>query len=61
MIASTEAEFAFIHDAKELQYVMYHSCELTEIGEPFAEQPYAIAVQQGSYLQEEVSRAWVQW
>ena len=57
MIASTEAEFAFIHDAKELQYVMYHSCELTEIGEPFAEQPYAIAVQQGSYLQEEVSRA----
>ena len=36
---------------------MYHNCNLTEIGEPFAEQPYALAVQQGSHLQEELSRA----
>ena len=35
---------------------MYHNCNLTEIGEPFAEQPYALAVQQGSHLQEEVSK-----
>ena len=26
------------------------------IGEPFAEQPYAVAVQQGSHLQEEISK-----
>ena len=26
------------------------------MGEPFAEQPYAVAVQQGSHLQEEVSK-----
>ncbi len=35
---------------------MYNNCNLTEIGEPFAEQPYALAVQQGSHLQEELSR-----
>jgi hypothetical protein len=26
------------------------------VGEPFAEQPYAVAVQQGSHLQEEISK-----
>ena len=26
------------------------------MGEPFAEQPYAVAVQQGSHLKEEISR-----
>jgi len=35
---------------------VYNNCNLTEIGEPFAEQPYALAVQQGSHLQEELSR-----
>ena len=39
------------------RYEVYHNCNLTEIGEPFAEQPYALAVQQGSHLQEELSRA----
>ena len=35
---------------------VYNNCNLTEVGEPFAEQPYALAVQQGSHLQEELSR-----
>ena len=39
------------------RYEVYHNCNLTEIGEPFAEQPYALAVQQGSHLQEELSGA----
>ena len=38
------------------RYAVYDDCDLIEIGEPFAEQPYALAVQQGSYLQEMLSR-----
>ena len=48
--------FAFIHDASEIKYNFYRNCNFTEIGEPFAEQPYAVAVQQGSHLQEEISK-----
>ncbi|KAK9506897.1 hypothetical protein O3M35_008747 [Rhynocoris fuscipes] len=53
---SEDAEFALIHDALEIKYKVYQDCNLTEIGEVFAEQPYAIAVQQGSHLNEEISR-----
>ncbi|XP_044012074.1 ionotropic receptor 25a [Aphidius gifuensis] len=56
VIASEEAEFAFIHDSSEIKYEVSRNCNLTEIGETFAEQPYAVAVQQGSHLQEEISR-----
>ena len=38
------------------RYAYYSNCNLTEVGEPFAEQPYAVAVQQGSHLKEEISR-----
>ncbi|XP_076046032.1 ionotropic receptor 8a isoform X2 [Oratosquilla oratoria] len=55
--ANDKGEFAFIHDASEIRYEVYHNCKLTEVGEPFAEQPYAIAVQQGSHLQDEISRS----
>ncbi|XP_054279381.1 uncharacterized protein LOC128997746 [Macrosteles quadrilineatus] len=48
--------FALIHDAAEIRYEVYRNCNLSEIGEPFAEQPYAVAVQQGSQLNEEISR-----
>ncbi|XP_042887113.1 ionotropic receptor 25a-like isoform X1 [Penaeus japonicus] len=57
VLDNEDGEFAFIHDASEIRYEVYHSCDLTEVGEPFAEQPYAIAVQQGSHLQDEISRA----
>jgi len=50
-------DFAFIHDASEIRYQFYQNCNFTEIGEPFAEQPLAVAVQQGSHLQKEISRA----
>ncbi|XP_045505894.1 ionotropic receptor 25a [Colias croceus] len=52
----TEADFAFIHDSAEVKYEITRNCNLTEVGEVFAEQPYAIAVQQGSRLQEDLSR-----
>lgn len=56
VIDSENAEFAFIHDSSEIKYKVTQDCNLTEVGEVFAEQPYAIAVQQGSHLQEEISR-----
>ncbi|CAH1407823.1 unnamed protein product [Nezara viridula] len=56
VIESEQAEFALIHDLLELKYHVFKNCNLTLIGEPFAEQPYAVAVQQGSHLNEEISR-----
>ncbi|XP_037938238.1 ionotropic receptor 25a isoform X2 [Teleopsis dalmanni] len=49
------ADFAFIHDSSEIKYEITHNCNLTEVGEVFAEQPYAVAVQQGSHLTDEFS------
>ena len=51
VLAHTEGNFAFIHDASEVRYQYYKECNFTEVGEPFAEQPVAVAVQQGSHLQ----------
>ncbi|XP_026471822.1 uncharacterized protein LOC113376110 [Ctenocephalides felis] len=51
-----DADFAFIHDSAEIKYEVTRNCNLTEVGEIFAEQPYAVAVQQGSHLQDEISR-----
>ncbi|ETN66475.1 glutamate receptor, ionotropic, invertebrate [Anopheles darlingi] len=50
-----DADFAFIHDSAEIKYEISRNCNLTEVGEVFAEQPYGIAVQQGSHLQDELS------
>ncbi|XP_012263496.2 ionotropic receptor 25a [Athalia rosae] len=56
VVDSENAEFAFIHDSAEIKYEVTKNCNLTEVGDVFAEQPYAIAVQQGSHLQEEISK-----
>lgn len=50
------ADYAFIHDSAEIKYEISRSCELIEVGEVFAEQPYALAIQQGSQLQDELSK-----
>ncbi|GLV32024.1 Ionotropic receptor 8a [Carabus blaptoides fortunei] len=52
-----DADFAFIHDASEIKYEISRNCNLTEIGEVFAERPYAVAVQQGSHMSDELSKA----
>lgn len=44
-------DFAFIHDAAEIKYEMARNCNFSAVGDTFAEQPYALAVQQGSHLQ----------
>ncbi|CAO1298804.1 unnamed protein product [Diamesa hyperborea] len=49
-------DFAFIHDSAEIRYEISRNCNLTAVGDIIAEQPYAIAVQQGSHLQDELSR-----
>ncbi|XP_053946392.1 glutamate receptor ionotropic, kainate 2 [Anastrepha ludens] len=51
------ADFAFIHDSSEIKYELTRNCNLTEVGEVFAEQPYAIAIQQGSHFADELSYA----
>lgn len=51
-----DADFAFIHDSSEIKYEVSRNCNLTEVGEVFAEKPYAVAVQQGSHLQDEISK-----
>ena len=47
--------YIFFHFG-QVRYEYYNNCNFTEVGEPFAEQPYAVAVQQGSHLQEEISK-----
>lgn len=44
------ADFAFIHDAAEIKYQIARNCNYTQVGEVFAEQPYALAIQQGSHI-----------
>jgi len=56
VLADEEGTFAFIHEASQIKYEYYNNCNFTEVGDPFAEQPYAVAVQQGSHLQEEISK-----
>ena len=41
----------------KVRYEYYNNCNFTQIGDAFGEQPYAVAVQQGSYLNEELSRS----
>ena len=47
---------SYLSAFSQIRYEYYNNCNFTEVGEPFAEQPYAVAVQQGSHLQEEVSK-----
>lgn len=51
------ADYAFIHDSAEIKYEITRNCNLTQIGDVFAEQPYAIAIQQGSNLMDEITKA----
>ncbi|XP_074026588.1 ionotropic receptor 8a isoform X2 [Leptinotarsa decemlineata] len=54
-----DADYAFIHDSSEIKYRISKNCNLTEVGEVFAEKPYAVAVQQGSHLQDAISKTMI--
>ncbi|XP_030750371.1 ionotropic receptor 25a [Sitophilus oryzae] len=51
-----DADFAFIHDSSEIKYEISRNCNFTEVGDVFAEKPFAVAVQQGSHLQDDLSK-----
>lgn len=44
------SNIAFVHDSASIEYKLTKNCNLTTIGEAFAIQPLAVAVQSGSYL-----------
>jgi hypothetical protein len=44
------------NNLKKCNFVFTKNCNFTEVGEPFAEQPLAVAVQQGSHLVKLISK-----
>ncbi|CAB3400516.1 unnamed protein product [Caenorhabditis bovis] len=49
--------FAFIGDATEIKYAALTNCKLQQVGTEFSRKPYAIAVQSGHILKDEISSA----
>lgn len=44
------SNIAFVHDSAKIEYELTQNCKLTTIGDVFAVQPLAVAVQSGSNL-----------
>ncbi|XP_076349970.1 ionotropic receptor 25a-like isoform X2 [Tachypleus tridentatus] len=49
--------FAFIADSTQVKYATFSDCDLQVIGDEFSRKPMAIAVQEGSYLRDQLSSA----
>ncbi|CAJ0595110.1 unnamed protein product [Cylicocyclus nassatus] len=56
-VLDPEEQFAFIGDASHIKYMAYTNCQLQQVGTELARKPYAIAVQSGSYLRDQISSA----
>nr|AQN78505.1 ionotropic receptor 25a.1 [Meteorus pulchricornis] len=54
------SEFAFIGDATIIKYLEMTNCDLMVVGDEFSRKPYAIAVQQGSPLKDQLNNALLQ-
>ena len=54
---STTEGFAFLGDATDIRYLVLTNCDLQMVGEEFSKKPYAIGVQQGSPLREQLNYA----
>lgn len=54
---SSSTEFAFIGDATDIKYLTLTECDYIMVGEEFSRKPYAIAVQQGSPLKDQLNNA----
>ncbi|XP_034948541.1 ionotropic receptor 25a-like [Chelonus insularis] len=52
-----KTEFAFIGDATEIKYLAMTTCDLLMVGDEFSRKPYAIAVQEGSPLKDQINNA----
>lgn len=49
--------FALVDDATDIHYIEQYSCDLQIIGKEFSKKPYALGVQKGSPLKEELDTA----
>ena len=48
-------EIGFVGDATDIRYQEYTTCDLQMVGEEFSRKPYALAVQQGSPLKDQLN------
>ncbi|GMR60627.1 hypothetical protein PMAYCL1PPCAC_30822 [Pristionchus mayeri] len=56
-VLTSKDGFAFIGDATEIRYAELTSCNLQQVGSEFSRKPYAIALQTGHPLKDDVSSA----
>ncbi|EYC37332.1 hypothetical protein Y032_0802g2423 [Ancylostoma ceylanicum] len=56
-VLTSEEGFAFIGDATEIKYAALTNCKLQQVGTEFSRKPYAIAVQTGNVLKDQISSA----
>ncbi|KAK6763794.1 hypothetical protein RB195_024212 [Necator americanus] len=56
-VLTSEQGFAFIGDATEIKYAVLTNCNLQQVGTEFSRKPYAIAVQTGHVLKDQISSA----
>ena len=54
---SQSAGFALIADATDVRYQDLITCDLQMVGDEFSRKPYALAVQQGSPLKDQLNDA----
>lgn len=54
---SSSEGYAFIGDATDIRYKVLTNCDLQMVGEEFSRKPYALAVQQGSPLKDQLNDA----
>ena len=57
-LSPTQSEgFALIADATDVKYLSMTNCDLQMVGDEFSRKPYALAVQQGSPLKDQLNDA----
>ncbi|XP_031337563.1 ionotropic receptor 25a-like [Photinus pyralis] len=49
--------YAYIGDASDIKYLEMTACDLQKVGDEFSKKPYALAVQQGSPLKDQLNSA----
>merc|ERR1712088_556554 len=54
---SSSEGFAFLGDATDIRYQELTNCDLQMVGDEFSRKPYALAVQQGSPLKDQLNAA----
>ena len=54
---SSSEGYAFVGDATDIKYQVLTNCDLQIVGEEFSRKPYALAIQQGSHLKDQLNDA----